>query len=167
MTESIRVWFARTLVIAGVLLILGLVVSIFWKRSEPTIPVSSQSPDKSVSVSIVESVGQLDRNFEVVLETASELRVKRVIFKSPDEGLPGTERFLWSKDSRYLLLTGQKLFVEEEDILPNGERLYLLYDQRTDLLKCNAAQARHPHFKLADLKSIDWEKPLSEWLGTP
>ncbi len=167
MTESIRLWCARAIAIAGVLLILSLVVSIFWKRSEPVIPISSQSPDKSVSVSIVESVGQLDRNFVVVLETAGEPRVRRVIFKSPDEGRPPTERFLWSKDSRYLLLTARNLFVEQEAVLVNGQQLYLLYDRQTDFLKCNATQARHPHFKLADLKSIDWENPLNEWLGLP
>ncbi len=112
--------------------------------SRPSVPTAAAtSPDGRYRVEIRELERFIDRNFEVVLiDQQAASPTPRTIFTSPDEGAPpGTERFVWSKDSRAVLLVGKHFFTVEDDSSSGGrERPYLLYDVVTDSLWCNASQ---------------------------
>ncbi len=112
--------------------------------SRPSVPTAgATSPDGRYRVELRELGRSIDRNFEVVLiDQQAATPTPCTIFTSPDEGAPpGTERFLWSKDSRAVLLVGKHFFTGEDDASSGGrERPYLLYDVVTESLWCNASQ---------------------------
>ncbi len=123
----------------------------------------SVSPNGKYCIILAEHKGRnIDRNFDVLV---SEQGSKwKVIFTSPDEGSPpGTERFLWSSDSRYVLLVGRNFFVVKKgESLESGELLYLLLDVQTGKIKCNARQDEsYPRFEIPDVSRLTWasEKP--------
>ena len=124
--------------------------------------VQSISPDGKLHVFLVEKTypGGIDRNFEILLELNSTQSAKReVLFSSPDEGRPiGTERFVWSKDGKYLLLLGKHFFVENtRNVTSTGEMPYLLYDTQSREVKCNASQVdKYKRFSVGDLTAIEW-----------
>jgi hypothetical protein len=102
---------------------------------------------------------RMDRNFEVVLEeTKHSPPLRRVIFSSPDEGLPiGTEQFIWSRDSQHLLLIGQKFYYASGTPKVGDDRLYLLLDLQPERLRCNASQqTKHLPFVIEDVVGIEW-----------
>ena len=134
--------------------------------SRPPAPTASAtSPDGRFRVELREVTAFVDRNFEVVLvDQRGTPPTSRVIFTSPDEGNPpGTERFVWSVDSRALLLVGEHFFtIDEAAERTEGEQPYLLYDVADDSLWCNASQ-------LSDLEQIDSallaRYGLADWQG--
>lgn len=138
------------------------VIRIFIKPS--FVSLTSLSPDSSISAQIVER-GGFDRNFQLKILDKNNVSSKKekVIFSSPDEGRPvGTERILWSKDNRYLLLLGQHFYIREEsEQLENDEDLYLLYDIKNHKIWCNATQqSKYPNFSYSELEKINWDTAL-------
>src|SRR5688500_17358168 len=118
------------------------------------ISLVSESKDKKYRVWLYEHPKRFDRNFDVWVERIAD-EYKTNIFKSPDEGLPGTERIIWKGDSEFLLV-GKKFLVEGAT-KAGVEELYLWYDFNKQELHCNASQAKdpHPRFSAAD---INWEQ---------
>jgi hypothetical protein len=115
------------------------------------------SPDEKQQAMLLEKpVPSIDRNFSIRLN-------RDTIFLSPDEGSPrGSERFLWSRDSSYLLLVGRRFFIANDlDVeLTTGESLYFLYNVSTKQIWCNASQVRHERFDFEDIADIEFWEPL-------
>jgi hypothetical protein len=124
--------------------------------AEERVTVQSQSPDGSRRVILRELPVFADRNFSLVLE---DLRTGQTneVFRSPDEGVPGSERIVWSEDSTRFLLLGTNFFTLSHASLPSGEQLYLVYDTVSGSLRCNAAQqSKHESFTTNDITAIKW-----------
>ncbi len=139
------------------LCLLLLVGSACTEKMGEQVSLTSSSPDGAFRVELVEYTGRFDRNFYLRLQRVAD-RATTNIFDSPDEGRPvGTERIIWSRDSSRFLLLGKHFFVEAMAQLTNGEALYLLYDVRSGLLRCNATQ-RHgcTNIPPTELKGIEW-----------
>jgi hypothetical protein len=86
----------------------------------------------------------VDRNFTIRLESRDEGEI-RTVFSSPDEGMPeGTERFIWSGDSQYVLLVGSHFFVERSVAVGHSEQAYLLLHLPTKRVWCNSRQTSLP-----------------------
>jgi hypothetical protein len=69
------------------------------------------------------------------------------VFRSPDEGIPrGTERFIWSEDSQFLLLVGKHFFLRRCCTLQSGDEAYLLLHVPSRQMWCNASQTSLPDF---------------------
>ncbi len=123
-----------------------------------TVTASASAPDGRMVVQLVDPARILDRNFIIRLRGPSGWW--RQIWSSPDEGLPGGERFLWSRDGRHVLLIGRNFFALPESCLSSGEFLYLHLDTSTGAVRNNATQSPGPRFALADLASIEFTAPL-------
>ena len=152
--------------IIGVILAITVLATLgFFKPSKGrTISASRTSPDIQWRALLVEfdDDGRMDRNFEVILRNRAGSK-QRVIFSSPDEGRPvGTERFIWSNDSRFLLLVGRHLGISDPaDRLSTDEYLYLLHDLQTGTTRCNAAQQNKlAPFPKSEVRQIEWDEPL-------
>ncbi len=155
-----RLWLKRVILALAILFLVPLATLVFFTRP-PYVSVSAPSPDGRVVAEIYEPPRTIDRNFVVRLKTKGRWGISRYkdYFRSPDEGLPPTERLLWSKDGRYLLLLGtrESLYtVRKEACLSSGECLYLLVDTEKDVVYTNAS-VRDPHpFSVDDLSGIDF-----------
>ena len=125
--------------------------------------VAKHSPDGKCLAELVESisggVGNGDRHIEVRLSSPNGSTQAETIFKSPDVGAP-TERLLWSKDSRYLLVVGKVggLAVGPGAVTDTGDVLYLFYDLQKRDLRCNETQLNVPmkSFDFRDVTGIDF-----------
>lgn len=159
--SRLECWTLRPLVIGGLpgralvvflyALTLWLLLNITACSPPPSPTPGATSPDGRFRAELRELDRFIDRNFEVVvIDQQAMPRTPRVIFTSPDEGAPpGTERFVWSKDSRAVLLVGRHFFTGDDDARIAGqEQPYLLYDVVTEALWCNTAQ-------VSDLERID------------
>jgi hypothetical protein len=122
------------------------------KPRPPEASLISESKTKAFRVSIVE-LPVWDRNFEVWIERTND-GSKTLIFKSPDEGLPGTERIMWRRDHSQFVIVGRNFIVDDSPQIPM-DVLYLLYDIPTGKMWCNAAQAAGERFTMQNLK--DWD----------
>src|SRR4051812_39911810 len=82
-------------------------IIVYFGRTVVT--TESVSPNNAYRAKLVEKgeySGYIDRNFDIILIEQATGKTK-TIFSSPDEGRPpGTEKFMWSEDSVYLLLVG-------------------------------------------------------------
>ena len=123
-----------------------------------TVTASASAPDGRMVVQLVDPGRILDRNFIIRLRGSSGWW--RQIWSSPDEGLPGGERFLWSRDGRHVLLVGRNFFGLPDSCLASGEFLYLHLDTKTGAVRNNATQSPGPRFGLADLAGIEFTAPL-------
>lgn len=82
------------------------------------------------------------------------------IWTSPDEAAPGGERFVWSRDGRFVLLLAPKLHAYDHACLDAGEYLYLLVDAVSGTVRSNATQQPAAPFTVLDLAGIDFVEPL-------
>ncbi|HYG35203.1 MAG TPA: hypothetical protein VEC99_10485 [Clostridia bacterium] len=124
--------------------------------AEERVTLQSQSPDGSRRVILRELPGFMDRNFSLVLENLRTGQTNEV-FSSPDEGLPGSERIVWSEDSTRFLLLGTNFHTLNHADLPGGEQLYLVYDTVSGSLCCNAAQqSKYESFTTNDITATKW-----------
>lgn len=83
----------------------GLVLLVRLFLGFATVTVSAAAPDGRMVVQLVEPGRRfLDRNFTVRVRRAHGWW--RHVWTSPDEGPPGRERFVWSRDGRHVLLIG-------------------------------------------------------------
>ena len=123
-----------------------------------TVTVSAAAPDGRMVVQLVDRGRLLDRNFIIRLRGSSGWW--RQVWASPDEDLPGGERFVWSRDGRHVLLIGPKFFALPESCLASGEFLYLDLDTKTGAVRNNATQSNGPRFTLADLTGLEFTARL-------
>lgn len=140
------------------LLAVGVPAAYFiWRaHRSPNIPDREQVSPDGRQVAILREVNRstfnIDRNFDVGVRAANSTEI-RWLFSSPDEGRPeGTEHFIWSSDSRHVLLLGRQ-FVTETGTLPNGEQMYLLIDTQTGQARCNATQSAAERFGVDDVRA--------------
>lgn len=133
-----RRWLRRGL--TALVVALALVAGMRMLAGIPYVALSAPSPDGHALAELVETDFLIDRHFEVRLTTwwLRALPRRRILFRSPDEGPRGRERLLWSRDSRYFLLVGPHLFAVPEACLASGDKLYLLVDTTTGLIRANA-----------------------------
>jgi hypothetical protein len=143
-------------------LLLGVLVG--WLFSGTKVTTTALSPDDQTQVVLVELNSYLDRNFAIRLgPSGAKPSLLETIFKSPDEGRPvGSERFIWSKDGRYILLVGRHFFVNGKARNMSGEYLYLLYHLPTKRIWCNASQTRAERFGFRELHAIEFTDPITE-----
>lgn len=120
------------------------------------VSLRAESPNGQYAVEIVELPADIDRNFQVRLRYIPGKLALSVLL-SPDEGRPGTERIVWSKDSTRFVLLGRNFSVEPH-ARPGGtnEALYLLYDVTSGSAWCNASQKRLPNFYRTQLTNSTW-----------
>ena len=123
-----------------------------------TVTASALAPDGRMVVQLVDPGRLLDRNFIIRLRRSSGWW--RQVWASPDEDLPGGERFVWSRDGRHVLLIGPKFFALPESCLASGEFLYLDLDTKTGAVRNNATQSKGPRFTLADLTGLEFTARL-------
>jgi len=123
-----------------------------------TVTASAAAPDGRMVVQLVDPGRLLDRNFIIRLRGSSGWW--RQVWASPDEDLPGGERFVWSRDGRHVLLIGPKFFALPESCLASGEFLYLDLDTKTGVVRNNATQSKGPRFTLADLTGLEFTAPF-------
>jgi hypothetical protein len=123
-----------------------------------TVTASAAAPDGRMVVQLVDPGRLLDRNFIIRLRGSSGWW--RQVWASPDEDLPGSERFVWSRDGRHVLLIGPKFFALPESCLASGEFLYLDLDTKTGAVRNNATQSKGPRFTLADLTGLEFTARL-------
>ena len=123
-----------------------------------TVTASAAAPDGRMVVQLVDPGRLMDRNFIIRLRGSSGWW--RQVWASPDEDLPGGERFVWSRDGRHVLLIGPKFFALPESCLASGEFLYLQLDTKTGAIRNNATQSTGPRFALTDLAGIEFTAPL-------
>jgi hypothetical protein len=158
---SLAYYFTSRRWLRGVILALAIPFFLLLGMNLLRVSASARSPDGRVLAEVYELPSFLDRNFIVRIKTKGRWGIPQYkdYFRSPDEGLPPTERLLWSKDGRYLLLLGDRkslLTVEKEACLSSGECLYLLVDTEKDVVYTNA-RARDPRpFSVDDLSGIDF-----------
>ena len=156
------------LVVTGLFAVLIIVLSILDRREVTT---SLLSPDKRLRAVLLDRPhsSAIDRNFEVRIEEAGA--APRTVWMSPDEsplGI-GTERFLWSSDSKRLLVVGKTFWVRKGVELADGESLYFLYDVPSGQVWCNS-DSEGPPFGPQELAGHDFGesltlRPLSESSG--
>ncbi len=151
----------RRVAVCVAFLMLGLAVGRIWgwrPWGDERVTAALVSPDGRLAAQLVELPKFLDRNFAVRLLPVGEQRAKaREVFESPDEGRPvGTERFLWSRDGKWLLLVGRYFYVRPGTPVVGGDALYLLYDTVSGSVRCNASQSKLEGFGIADLVGVDF-----------
>lgn len=149
------------------LLAVGVPATCFiWRAHRaPNIPDREQPSPDGRQVVILREVNRstlnIDRNFDVGVRAAGSEET-RWLFSSPDEGRPeGTERFIWSSDSRYVLLVGRQFQIIDGCALANGEQMYLLIDTHTGHIRCNARQAIAERFAIGDVRAVGIAPPAS------
>ena len=149
----------RLCVVAGVLVAWVGVVTIMG--GIPHISVSSRSPDGTVVADLYETGWAVDRHFQVRLTRywLGIIPIRRVVYRSPDEGARGGERLLWSRDGRHVLLVGPHLFGTPDACLSSGDMLYLLVDGRTGATSSNQYRTdlSYPRFSLHDIAAMDFD----------
>ena len=127
----------------------------------PHISVSSRSPDGAVVADVYETDWAVDRHFQVRLTRywLGIIPIRRVVYRSPDEGARGGERLLWSRDGRHLLLVGPHLFGTPDACLSSGDMLYLLVDGRTGAAASNQYRTDlgYPRFSLHDIAAMEFD----------
>ena len=124
--------------------------------------ITRLSPDETLRASLIEPEWQgIDRNFQIRLEDLVKGE-KTTIFRSPDEGTPyGTERLIWSKDGKWLLLVGRHFFVKEDLFLDNGDQLYFLYQVSSGKFWLNSAERPDlPALKAETIEGIEFTEPV-------
>jgi hypothetical protein len=105
--------------------------------------IASTSPNGRYEIRLQEMRWSfIDRNFRLLLRDTEHSFFSTEIFFSPDEGRPaGTEKFYWSGDSRYAMLTGRHFSVEEPPLTTSeGDLVYLVVDTQTNKMWCNVKQ---------------------------
>jgi hypothetical protein len=163
----VKMMLIVTTAIAAVLLAIG--ASSWFADSTTT---QSLSPDEAYRICLVERTPNLplkiDRNFKVILATlhkhGHQEITQETLFTSPDEGKPiGSERFIWSKDSEYVLLVGKHFVVATDLPVGAGEQAYFLYHVPSNRSWCNSNQAIGKHAKLTEgeLCGIDFVPPVT------
>jgi hypothetical protein len=124
--------------------------------AQEKITLQSLSPDGSHRVTLRELPAFLDRNFALELVDPRTGQSNQV-FRSPDEGQPGSERIIWSEDSTRFLLLGTNFSTLSQASLPSGEQIYVMYDTVAGTLRCNASQQdKYLPFTTNDLASYKW-----------
>jgi hypothetical protein len=143
---------------------------LIWSFTRPLpqyTSLTSSSPDDQQTVELYETPEggfPSDRQFQIVLYPTTNTNRYKILFHSPDEGAPGTERFVWSTDSRYFLLLGGNFaaFTNAPLARASDRRSvygYLLYDTISKKAFCNSAQSgRFPPFYIADLESKNFDQ---------
>ena len=123
----------------------------------PQVTMSSLSPNDQWRVILAERRLDIDRNFVIQLEEVKSGRV-RTVFNSPDEGRPvGSERIIWSVDSRRFLVLGRHFYGSNAARFSTGEQPYLLMDLPTGKAWCNAGQQEGlPEFGREGLDETKW-----------
>ncbi len=136
-----------------------------------SLTVMSLSPDDKYRVSLWELNAPLmiDRNFRIKLTEFSPSPWGRdttvQLFQSPDEGRPiGSERFIWSKDSQYVLLVGRHFFEQQVTgyRIPTGEIAYWLLHVPSRKVCCNSTLGGWTHFDANELREISFTEPVVE-----
>jgi hypothetical protein len=152
-----RFLIGSTVLIVGILIgsALGVVGTKFlgWRTT-----LTRLSPDETLRVSLVErEFPSIDRNFQVRLEDLVKGE-STILLRSPDEGIPsGSERLIWSKDGKWLLLVGRHFFVKEDLFLDNGDQLFFLYHLPTKRGWINSADSiAWPPLKAPSIDGIDF-----------
>ena len=124
--------------------------------AQEKVTLQSSSPDSSYCVTLRELPVFLDRNFALELVNGRTGRSNE-LFRSPDEGPPGSERIIWSQDSTRFLLLGTNFSTVSGATLPDGQQLYLMYDTLSGTVRCNASQQdKFLGFTTNDLTSFKW-----------
>jgi hypothetical protein len=156
-----RFMIGSTLLLVGVLFgtALGVVGAKLagWRTT-----VSRLSPDETLRASLVEpEFVAFDRNFQVRLEDLREDKIT-ILLRSPDEGRPyGSERLIWSKDGKWLLLVGRHFFVKEDLFLDNGDQLYFLYNLPSKQGWINSADSiAWPPLKAQSINGIEFTESI-------
>lgn len=97
------------------------------------------SPDGAKTAELFEEPDGFDRHFGVRIVFAGK-PASIAVYHSPDEGSPGSERFIWSLDSSTVLLVGRHFSVDPDVRTSAGESVYLLFDINNRRLWSNARQ---------------------------
>ena len=158
------------ILVGFIFLLAGCFTTVSSCKSSPS-TLLSESPDGKWRATLIEKSIGLDRQFEVRLQSIVTGNNIKLVYSSPDEGPPGTERFIWSSDGRVLVLVGKNLYTGKrvgdyirpiENIrLNTGEVLYLKYDTIAEQVWCNSHQQRlYPPFTFLDLSKIEFRESL-------
>lgn len=137
LTETSRSLLGLFTFTAAVLLFLWLAGNtMFGGRGRMTV---AESPNGAYRASLDERACGIDRNFRLWIwdrESQAEHQIGWPI--SVDQSpLIEHEHFVWSPDSRYVALVGDRYFVTDEAKLPSGDQILLVYDTEEAVLYSN------------------------------
>ena len=124
---------------------------------------ASVSPDETARARIVLAPG-IDNNFMIQSQRISGIFVDAplTLHYSGDQ-CDRTGQFLWTKDNSRVLLIGPRYCVQTDGKLPNGQKLFFMYDFRTGHSWCNNQYTKrcegHPSFEKSDLAGFIWDHP--------
>ena len=145
------------------LIAIGFVAGHAWGRRQ-SVTLISLSPDDRSRVHLIETNGWIDRNFQLRLERLDGRLIGgpiETLFPSPDEDIPiGSERILWSPDSRRFVLVGRHFLTRDGTPRMGGESLYLLFDLESGKLWCNASQQSGPGYPTFEARDAAWAGPI-------
>jgi hypothetical protein len=116
----------------------------------------SSSPSNKHTVVIREPrFAWMDRHFTLEV-TYVPTGVKQLVFHSTEQSTSITkERFVWSPDSRYVALVGDRYFVVEGSETRDKDFLFLVYDTVDNVVYCNADNDfRFPRMKAATATTL-------------
>ena len=143
------------------------VVTSLFADYTSTMSVSPDEEHRIVLIELTPRLPRLDRNFKIVLETLGEHGLgaigSELLFHLPDSDTPvGTERFIWSKDSTYVLLVGKHFFVQPDLPISGGGQAFLLYHlpTRRSWHKKEQFLEGKPELTKEVLQGIEFEQPL-------
>lgn len=137
MTGTSRALLGLLAFVAAVVLLLCLVgYTMFGGRGRMTV---AESPNGAHRVSLDERACGIDRNFRLWIwdrdsQSERQLGWPLSVDQSP---LIEHEHFVWSPDSRYVALVGDRYFVTDDAVLPSGDQLLLVYDTEEDVFYSN------------------------------
>ena len=100
------------------------------------------SPDGVYRIVLHERTGgafAIDRNFDLLLWDRSSASERKIGWPLCHDQSPSItrEHVVWSADSRYVALVGDRYFVSEEAKLPSGDLVLLAYNTRDDIFYSN------------------------------
>ena len=119
------------------------------------ITTTSMSPNGKIKSYLIELDRWVDRNFVIGIRDISQDTIN-ILFTSPDECSPGSEKFIWSDDSNELILISNKLWIDEnlQNIkLPDENNIYWYINFSDNNQLCNASQTNMKRVFLNDISS--------------
>lgn len=100
---------------------------------------SAASPDGRYEAVLDERACYIDRNFHILLTDNQSGATRKIGWRLSVDQSPSItrEHFVWSPDSRYVALVGDRYYVTDEAELPSGDLIALVYDTVDDAFYSN------------------------------
>ncbi len=164
--EDFRPWPRRILVTLGfapATLFIGFFAFFFVCGFRPDAPVTAHSPDGTKEALLYTNTWGIDRNTRLTLKEPILYGLcdrYRAVYTGPDwadDEVTGSERILWSKDGKHLLVLRPGIAEGGKLYITTGESVYLWYS-----LEAGKRASTMPNLSFADLAPIDFTEKVEK-----